>query len=140
MAMVMEPPDHELGHLFRQVVLGLRGRPSPAGWPVRLDLGRQLDSGVTLTLPGSAGRWDHALRSDIIAALVHKVPGEAVIRLSRAGVPCPHDADLLWLSAARHACAEAGRDLTFVVVTRTGWFDPRSGVCRTWPHDFATDR
>jgi hypothetical protein len=30
------------------------------------------------------------------------------------------------------AFAEVGEDATFVVVTRHGWADPRSGVGRTW--------
>jgi hypothetical protein len=40
--------------------------------------------------------------------------------------------DAEWLSAARSAFAEAGVDLTMVVVTRRGWWDPRSGRRREW--------
>jgi hypothetical protein len=42
------------------------------------------------------------------------------------------DVDAAWLSSARTAAAEAGVRLTMVVVTRRGWFDPRSGVTRVW--------
>ena len=42
------------------------------------------------------------------------------------------DLDLAWVQAVRAAGAEAGVELTLVVVTRKGWFDPRSGVRREW--------
>jgi hypothetical protein len=42
------------------------------------------------------------------------------------------DVDARWLAAARASYAEAGLPLTFVVVNRRGWRDPRSGLGRTW--------
>jgi hypothetical protein len=42
------------------------------------------------------------------------------------------DLDLAWLAAARSASAEAAVALVLVVVTRSGWFDPRTGVRREW--------
>ena len=52
--------------------------------------------------------------------------------LTRSGPLEAGDLDLAWLAAARSASAEAGVDLMLVVVTRRGWFDPRSGVRRVW--------
>ena len=52
--------------------------------------------------------------------------------LTRSGELALHDLDVAWLAAAATAYAEAGADLTMVVVTRRGWRDPRSGVGRTW--------
>ncbi|MXG88559.1 hypothetical protein [Nocardioides flavescens] len=53
--------------------------------------------------------------------------------LTRAGDPALlQDLDAHWLAAAGAAYAEAGAALTFVVVGRRGWYDPRSGVGRTW--------
>ena len=54
------------------------------------------------------------------------------IWLTRPGELEPQDVDLAWLAAAQSAYAEAGRDLTWVVVTRHGWWDPRSDVRRVW--------
>ena len=55
-----------------------------------------------------------------------------MVWLTRAGDLDLQDVDAAWLSAARAAGAEAGIDLTLVVVTRRGWSDPRSGVSREW--------
>ena len=54
-------------------------------------------------------------------------PGLRWINIER-----PRAVDLAWLAAARSAYAEAGRDLAWVVVTRHGWWDPRSGLRRRW--------
>ena len=43
-----------------------------------------------------------------------------------------HDVDAAWLAAAGQAFGESGRHLTLVVVTRQGWWDPRSGTSRVW--------
>ncbi|MEU6138191.1 hypothetical protein [Nocardioides sp. NPDC047086] len=42
------------------------------------------------------------------------------------------DVDLRWLAAARQAFREIGAPLTYVVVTRNAWIDPRSGLSRRW--------
>ncbi|MFE3999060.1 hypothetical protein ACFX43_09710 [Nocardioides sp. YIM B13467] len=42
------------------------------------------------------------------------------------------DVDLRWLAAARAAFREIGAPLTYVVVTRNAWVDPRSGLGRRW--------
>jgi hypothetical protein len=78
---------------------------------------------------------DHALRTDVVAALLRRTtrPGvEPVLWLTRPGPLDLQDEDAAWLAAARAATGEAGRALTMVVVTRKGWRDPRSGVQRTW--------
>lgn len=79
---------------------------------------------------------DHALRADILAALVRRTQRTAdaapLVWLTRAGPLEAQDVDLEWLAAARQAYAEAGLSLVFVVVNRSGWRDPRSRVERTW--------
>jgi hypothetical protein len=78
---------------------------------------------------------DHALRTDVVAALLGRMrrPGaEPLLWLTRPGPLDLQDVDAAWLSAARSAGAEAGTDVTLVVVTRRGWADPRSGVRREW--------
>jgi hypothetical protein len=79
------------------------------------------------------GDTDHALRTDVMAALLCRAGGaRQLVWLTRPGELTSHDVDAAWLCAATSACAEAGTDLTWVVVTRRGWWDPRSGLRREW--------
>lgn len=83
--------------------------------------------------PGQA--LDQALRTDVAAALLQQTSGAATQRwawLTRGGSLALHDADVAWSAAWYAACAESGVDVLFVVVTRTGWRDPRTGVQREW--------
>ncbi len=78
---------------------------------------------------------DQALRADVVAALVRRArrPGVVpMVWLTRPGGFDLQDLDAQWLAAARTAAAEAGMELTLVVVTRHGWLDPRSGARREW--------
>ena len=76
---------------------------------------------------------DHALRTDLMAALLARSPGpEPLVWLTRPGELQTHDVDVAWLAAAAAAGAEADRDLAWVVVTRRGWWDPRSDLRREW--------
>jgi hypothetical protein len=78
---------------------------------------------------------DQALRTDIAAALIQRTgaaEGRRWAWLTRSGALELHDADAAWSAAWYAACAESGVDVPFVVVTRTGWRDPRSGVRREW--------
>jgi hypothetical protein len=88
---------------------------------------------------GPDDELDHALRTDVVAALLHTsrrhapVAGAApMLWLTRSGPLEVGDVDLAWLAAARAASAEAAVDLMLVVVTRRGWFDPRTDVRREW--------
>lgn len=87
------------------------------------------------TRPGmSAGRLDHALRTDIVAALLTRVDERppVLVWLTRRGPLTPLSTDASWLSAVVAACGEAGLRPAMVVVTRRGWLDPRSGRSQTW--------
>ena len=78
---------------------------------------------------------DHSLRTDVVAALLRRTTrGQAspIVWLSRSGALDLQDLDAQWLAAARAAYAEAGVDLTMVVVNKHGWRDPRSGERRSW--------
>ena len=80
-------------------------------------------------------RLDHALRTDVVAALLVRADRERagpLVWLTRPGGLELQDLDAAWLAAARAASAEAGRPLTLVVVNRHGWRDPRSGLAHTW--------
>jgi hypothetical protein len=78
---------------------------------------------------------EHGLRADLVAAFLRATSTDTVeplVWVTRTGDFVLEDADAAWLSAARSAYAEAGAPLTMVVVTRRGWWDPRSGRSRVW--------
>lgn len=85
-----------------------------------------------LTVAAHTALTDHALRCDLLAAVLAATDGSHLVWLTRPGELTVHDVDAAWLAAALAAYAEAGRDLTWVAVTRRGWWDPRSDVRRTW--------
>ncbi|MCD4534851.1 hypothetical protein LRP67_12220 [Nocardioides sp. cx-169] len=78
---------------------------------------------------------DHALRTDIVSAMVRRVrqPGPApMVWLTRRDPLDAQDVDLAWLASTRSAYGELGLPLVMVVVNRHGWRDPRSGLSRSW--------
>jgi hypothetical protein len=77
---------------------------------------------------------DHGLRADLVAALVRRagLGGTPLVWLTRPGDLVLQDVDAAWLAGARQAFGEAGLPLVYVVVTRNGWRDPRSGLERHW--------
>jgi len=79
-------------------------------------------------------RTDPGLRTDVVAALRVRAGAqpEQLVWLTRCGGLELQDVDAQWLAAARSAYDEAQAPLTFVVVNRRGWRDPRSGLGRTW--------
>jgi hypothetical protein len=87
-----------------------------------------------LFAPVPLAATDHALRTDVVAALLRHTSGldDRLVWLTRPGDLELQDVDAAWLAAARAAGAEAGVPLTMVVVTRHGWRDPRSGAGQTW--------
>jgi len=128
---VREPVDREHRQLLRRVVVE----------HVRTLSGRAFAPVVHVGTPGRTVRsfevrpdepTDHALRADIVAAMLGRTRDEPWLWLSRRGDLALHDLDAQWLAAACTAYGESGVDLTMVVVNRRGWRDPRSGVGRTW--------
>ncbi len=85
-----------------------------------------------LTVGAHPSATDHGLRCDVLASMLSATDGPHLVWLTRPGELTLHDVDAAWLAAALAAYAEAGRDLSWVVVTRRGWWDPRSDVRRTW--------
>lgn len=75
---------------------------------------------------------DHALRTDVLAALLAAAGPAPLVWLTRPGEPGVEDEDQAWSRAVRAAGAEIGRPVPFVVVTRHGWADPARGHGRTW--------
>jgi hypothetical protein len=132
---VREPIEPERRRLLRRAVVehvaSLTGRAVPSVLHVGTPGGTVRCFTVRRDEP-----TDHALRADIVAAMLGRRRGTPAtwpwVWLTRAGDLALHDLDAAWLAAAATAYAEAGGDLTMVVVTRHGWRDPRSGAGHTW--------
>jgi hypothetical protein len=103
------------------------------GYPPVLHLGVPGGPIASLDL-AAAEPTDPGLRTDVVAALrvrAGETP-EHLVWLTRPGDLDLQDVDARWLAGARAAYDEAQLPLTFVVVNRRGWRDPRSGLGRTW--------
>lgn len=78
---------------------------------------------------------DHALRTDIVEAMMRPAVAKRVVPLlwlTRRGDMAPEDVDAAWCAAVGSAGCELGLALGLVIVTRRSWHDPRTGVSRTW--------
>lgn len=131
MSVLEEPVARATSLLLREAVRRHVAGERRRRFAPLLHLGRpgSTERAVGATLRGT----DHALRTDVVAALLSRAgAGTHLVWLTRPGRLEPQDVDLAWLAAARAAYAEAGEDLTWAVVTRTGWWDPRSGLRREW--------
>ncbi len=99
------------------------------GGPGRPEVGRVVED----TDAGPQARLDHALRCDLLEALLRRAGDRQVMTwLTRSGPLDVQDLDLGWLRAVSAVNGETDRSLVFLVVTRDGWRDPQSGVGRTW--------
>ncbi len=120
--------------VLRAAVLSFKEKAPRGRAPVSLHVGvpdRSFASHVVA--PGQA--LDQGLRTDIVAALLQRTAAQGSLRwgwLTRVGSLALHDADAAWSAAWYAACAEAEVDVPIVIVTRSGWRDPRTGVCREW--------
>lgn len=129
---LVEPLERGLERLLRRAVLDHATRERRRVHLPLLHAGEP--GGCHLVFPLRPDEpTDHALRTDIVAALRHRAGGaRPLVWLTRGGDLALQDLDACWLAAARQAYVEAGAPLVFVVVNRHGWRDPRSGVGRTW--------
>jgi hypothetical protein len=76
--------------------------------------------------------WDHGLRADIVGAALRAQQDPRWVWVTRSGPLSMQDLDAAWLGPAIAAAAERESDIAYVVVTRHGWVDPRSGLTRGW--------
>ncbi|MFB9314822.1 hypothetical protein [Nocardioides plantarum] len=130
---ITEPVDRRLLALLRRAVLEHVGQERRRVHPPVVHVG--VPGGVTAALTLGDQGLDHALRTDVLEAMVRQtqVAGSpTLVWLSRSGARETRDVDLAWLTAARAAAAELGRALPMVVVTRRSWLDPSTGVYRDW--------
>lgn len=87
--------------------------------------------GPTTTVPDDPA-WDHGLRVEILGALLRDAHDPPWVWVTRSGPLVLQDVDAAWLGAVVAAGGERGVDPAYVVVTRHGWTDPRSGLAQEW--------
>ena len=133
---VREPVARADQARLRRLVVELkaaeRRRRFPAvlhvGGPGRPEVGRCAEP-----LDPSGSQLDQALRCDLLEAVLRRAPpGPVMTWLTRPGDLEDQDLDLAWLRVVVAVNGETGRALPYLVVTREGWRDPRSGVSRRW--------
>ncbi len=79
--------------------------------------------------------WDHGLRTEIVGAALRARSDPSWVWVTRSGPLSVQDVDASWLAPTLAAAAERGVDPAYVVVTRHGWFDPRSELRQEWTAD-----
>jgi hypothetical protein len=125
-----EPLVPRTARVLRRAVLDLARSEHRKHVPPVLHLG--LPGGAVLSVPHDRA-WDHGLRTDVVASILAVLEDpQPLCWLTRGGPDQANDVDADWLAPVLAAHAESGRDATFVVVTRHGWTDPRTGVGRRW--------
>ena len=128
-----EPLSRHTHAVLRRAVLEHATRERRRVFPPVLNVGvpggRVASLAIATTEPTDPG-----LRTDVVAALRVRadVGPDPMVWLTRSGGLELQDVDALWLAATCAAYDEARAALTFVVVNRRGWRDPRSGLSRTW--------
>lgn len=132
MVLLVEPVPVQLRRQLRRAVVDLAGGRARRRFAAIVHAGTP--GGSARRVPAAWGR-DFDLRCQVASALresVRPACPRPLLWLTRPGAPQWHDLDAAWLGALLHAAAETGDDLTFVVVTRHGWYDPRTGVSQVW--------
>ncbi len=138
--MLTEPVAAATRRALRRAVLELVTGDPRRVFPPALHVGTPggRRASIPLAVPDRLG---HGLRTDLVAAMLAHVAredplgadgGAPVVWLTRPGRHTLEDLDAAWLAATGSACAEAGVSLTMVVITRDGWWDPRSDVRQVW--------
>jgi hypothetical protein len=133
---LVEPLAPGLARALKAAALELRGRRRAKAFPPEVAVGGPgllPDRRAWLELPPEG--LDHTLRCEIVAALLARAlltDSRPVAWLARPGQLAWHDRDAEWWPAFLAAYAEAGVPLVAVVVTRNGWYDPRTGLRREW--------
>jgi hypothetical protein len=127
---LVEPVPTAVARLLRGAVLSLAVSERRRHFPAVLHVVAAGHDPVTVV---DDRGWDAGLRADVAgAALCRAGDGTAIAWLARPGSLVLEDVDADWLGPLLRAAEEHDVDLTYVVVTRHGWIDPRTGVHRTW--------
>ena len=130
----LQAPIERVTHVvLRAAVLELRETEPRVRFPSRVHAGVPGRSRVHAL--GAAGPDDAGHRSELALALLGRALRDVerpYVWLTRPGGSTVEDLDLAWGGAVRWAASALGCAVDLVVVTRSGWFDPVSGVRRDW--------
>lgn len=132
MTLLQHPVPPPLQRRLRRAVQELAGATARKSFRPVLHVG---EPGVRVARQVCHAEPDLDLRVQIAAALLHRVRErvpQPLAWLSRPGPLTWHDLDAVWVPAVVQAFAEAEVELTLVVVTRHGWWDPRSDARQEW--------
>jgi hypothetical protein len=135
-SVLVEPLPASVHALLRRAVLDHTRSERRRQFPARLHVGTPGARGPVHEIVEEG--LGHAVRTDVAAALLAGAgqahpdfPGP-LVWLTRPGELTLHDVDAAWIPAVLAAGAESGVPPTVVVVTRRGWWDPRSDLRREW--------
>ena len=129
MPVLREPLSAADHRALRTAVLQLARSARVRRVPPSLHVG--VPGGPTTSVYDDPG-WDHGLRTEIVGAALRARADSAWVWVTRSGPLSLQDVDAAWLGPTVAAAAEREVDVAFVVVTRHGWTDPRSGLRREW--------
>ncbi|HEY2880326.1 hypothetical protein [Nocardioides sp.] len=129
MPVLLAPLEFAERRLLRTAVLALATADHRRHVPATLHVG--LPGGEVTTVADDPG-WDHGLRTEIVGAVLRARRDPPWVWVTRSGPLTLQDADAAWLGPTLAAAAERGIDVAYVVVTRHGWTDPRSGLRQEW--------
>jgi hypothetical protein len=129
MPVLHEPLPLAHRRLLRTAVLHLAMTDHRRHIPPVLHVG--VPSGPTSSVTDDPA-WDHGLRTDIVGAVLRARGDPPWVWVTRSGMLSWQDVDAAWLGPTIAAAAERGVDPAYVVVTRHGWIDPRSGLRQEW--------
>jgi hypothetical protein len=129
MPVLCEPLPVARRRLLRLAVLSLARSERRRYVPPSLNIGVP---GGGVTTVAEEPEWDHGLRTEIVGALLRARRDPAWVWVTRSGPLTLQDVDASWLGPTVAAAAERQVDVAYVVVTRHGWLDPRSGLHQQW--------
>ncbi len=129
MPVLLDPLPALDRRLLRQAVLALATTEHRRRFPPMVHVGTP---GGPIVSVADDPDWDHGLRTEMIGAVLRALGDPSWVWVTRAGSLALQDVEAAWLGPTVAAAHERGSDPAFVVVTRHGWRDPRSGVGRTW--------
>ncbi len=129
MPALVEPVPPTVARLLRRAVLALAAGERRRHFPAVLHVGTP--GGRCSTVVDDRD-WDAGLRADIAGAALRGAGRTPTAWLTRPGGLDLQDVDADWLGPLLRSAEENDVDLVYVVVTRHGWFDPRTGVRREW--------
>jgi hypothetical protein len=127
--LLLDPVPVRDRRLLREAVLDLATTEHRHHFAPVLHVGAP--GGSTVTVTDDRG-WDHGLRTELVGAVLRSLGDPAWVWVTRVGPLSLEDVDAAWLGPTVTAAHERGTDPAFVVVTRHGWRDPRSGVGQQW--------